>query len=176
MFKTDTFEYKQFIDYFKNYIIESWSKGGKGLTRSGKNASSHPMSGAFIDSLEVVERSESNKIIVDIIGNEYGVYLNYGVSASKVPYSPGKGNGGKSKYITGIHEWVKRKLGKQDPEALGITFAIARSHSEHGFPERNGNPPGSKWLDPDEIDSPQLDMMTDMFVEYIEKEMFKGWE
>ncbi|MFW6377555.1 MAG: hypothetical protein ACOCZ5_02810 [bacterium] len=99
----------------------------------------HPDTGAFQNSLRGEVVDEDGKTIINIIGLEYGLYISKGVEAQNIPYTPSRGRGGQSKYITGLHNWVMRKMGISDArEALGIAFAIAKTHSEQGMPVRNG--------------------------------------
>lgn len=159
------------IEQVKNIIIQMFKDGGSGITRSGRKASTHPYTGAFERSIEHKVTKEDNKIIIDFLGNEYGVYLRDGVSADRVPYTHrkrGEGKGGSSKYITGLHNWVKGKLGISDErESLSIAFAIAKSHSENGFPERDGIL-GSKWMTKIEEHADALDIMEELILKYIE--------
>lgn len=110
----------------------------------------HPNTGQFQENLEGEIRKDDKSIYVDILGPAYGLYLSEGVPPEKVPYrrrKRGQGSGGTSKYITGLHNWVKSKLGISDErESLSIAFAIATRHSEEGFPIRNGEL-GSKFLE-----------------------------
>lgn len=97
----------------------------------------HPTTGAFEESLESEELQEDNKTIINILGYEYGIYMDEGVPADRIPYTRrkrGQGRGGKSRYITGLHNWVKLKLGISDErEALSVAFAIAHKHSIDGI-------------------------------------------
>lgn len=100
-------------------------------------ASGQSSSSKFIESLEPKITVDDKLIKIEIVGEEYGVIRSNGVKANKVPFTPGKkgSGGGKSKYITGILNWVKTKLGiSNEREALGITFAIATKHSRNGIP------------------------------------------
>ena len=110
----------------------------------------HPNTGEFVKSLEGKVIEEEGKTIINIWGNEYGIYMSEGVEAEKIPYvrrNRGQGRGGQSKYITGLHTWVMTKLGISDErEALGIAFAIAQRHSEEGMPYKDGRL-GSGFLD-----------------------------
>jgi len=110
----------------------------------------HPDTGRFQESLEGLIEYDGPDIKVQIWGNDYGLYLSDGVPPESVPYTRrkrGQGSGGESKYITGLHNWVQRKLGISDHrEALSIAFAIAERHSEEGFPIVDGQL-GSKFLE-----------------------------
>ncbi len=110
----------------------------------------HPDTGQFQESLEGVIERKGPDIKVEIWGRDYGLYLSEGVPPERVPYTRrnrGQGRGGQSKYITGLYNWVQRKLGISDHrEALSVAFAIAQRHSEEGYPIVNGEL-GSKFLE-----------------------------
>jgi hypothetical protein len=93
----------------------------------------HALSGAFEQSLAVEKDGDK----IHITGNTYGIYMNFGVRAENIPYTPrkrGQGKGGTSKYITGLHNYVKARIGITDEkESLSIAFAIAYKHSQEGI-------------------------------------------
>ncbi len=98
----------------------------------------HALSGSFIESLESYVQENDKEIVIDIWGNEYGIYMSEGVTPDRIPYTSRKGTrgkrGGTSKYITGLQNYVKMRLGISDErEALGIAFAIAEKHKENGI-------------------------------------------
>mgnify|MGYP006348231797 CR=1 FL=1 len=65
------------------------------------------------------------------------IILNYGVSASKVPYSGGRGRGGTSKYIQALLNWaalVKPDL--NDKERKSFVFAVAKKAKQEGHPTK----------------------------------------
>lgn len=171
-------KFSQFINYFTDYVKTSWQNGGSGTTRSGRTAGNHPMTGAFEKSLEWKVLKNPNSVSVEIWGNLYGKVLSEGVRANRIPYTPkprGKGVGGKSKYIQGLYSWVKQRLGIQDPQALSITFAIAKSHAKYGMPERNGQL-GTNWLIPDSNEESIYRKAEDGFIELIEESFDQLWE
>lgn len=105
-------------DKLKEYIITEFKLKGHNLT------------GSFIDSLEV----DYDNYKFTIKGNAYGINLNDGVKASNIPYSGRSGAGGSSKYITGLKNYVKERMGISDErKALSIAFAIATKHSRDGI-------------------------------------------
>lgn len=175
-------QYDDIIYEMKQYVLDTFRKGGQGQTLSGRQASTHPWTGAFEKSLEEEIIVEENKTIINILGNEYGEYLNRGVSSSSVKgmlniRKRGEGGDGKkSKYINGLHNWVKGKLGISDEKkSLSVAFAIAKSHRENGFPTRD-NKLGSWWIDGDEADQEILDKLADIYYGAIEKEINKIWQ
>lgn len=115
----------------KEWISDEWMLAGHNLT------------GGFEKSLEVKETVTEKGIRIDVLGNEYGIYMNKGVSANKIPYTSkrkGHGRGGTSKYIQGLVFYVKRRMGiSNEREALGVAFAIAEKHSVNGMPKDGGS-------------------------------------
>lgn len=74
--------------------------------------------------------------IIEIWMPSYWQYVEYGVAASNIPFTPGKRGGKKpSKYINALLNWLSTK-GKDsnDPRTLGIAFAIATIQSRKGNP------------------------------------------
>lgn len=72
-----------------------------------------------------------------IFGNDYWQPLDTGVSADRVPYSPGKGRGGTSKYIQALIDWAAViKPGLSEKERKGFAFAVATKASREGHPTR----------------------------------------
>lgn len=114
----------------KEWISAEWELAG------------HKLSGAFEQSLEVIHTKTSEGIRVDVLGNEYGIYMSKGVTADRIPYTPrprGTGKGGTSKYIQGLVRYVKARMGIADErEALSVAFAIAYKHKQEGMPIKNG--------------------------------------
>jgi hypothetical protein len=96
-------------------------------------AQGHNLTGAAIKNMETVIRMETDKIIIEGYVPEYMAINNSGVTAPRIPYYPGSGNK-TSKYISGLIEYVKKRMGKSDKEAKGIAFAIASKHKKEGMP------------------------------------------
>jgi len=95
----------------------------------------HNLTGDLIGSLEYRVRSSTGKMVVEFLANDYGVYLNTGVSASRIPHSPrGRRRGGTSLYIQGLIRYAERRMGLRGREAVGVAFAIARAHKREGMP------------------------------------------
>ena len=105
-------------------IAEEWKKQGHNLT------------GKFVNELtyNISTNSESTKIdLIDGNENAYGVILNKGVPADKIPFSPGSG-AKSSKYIAGLTNYAKLRMGASDKDAVSIAFAIAHKHKKEGMP------------------------------------------
>jgi GTP-binding protein EngB required for normal cell division len=132
-------------------IIDEWVLKGHNLT------------GSFVKSLAADINEDDDGFTMNIKGKSYGFIKNSGVNASNIPYSGRSGNGGKSKYITGLKNYVKLRMGITDErEALGIAFAIAKKQSKNGVP-------GSGFLD-DAIKKAE-DELGDLIVEYIDNKL-----
>mgnify|MGYP003654451421 CR=1 FL=1 len=94
--------------------------------------------------------------VVNIWMPNYWQYVEYGVPASRIPYTPGKRTGaGTSLYISALVKWLSTK-GKSstDPRTKNIAFAIATKQSRVGNPINKGKlnfisatiqKNGSKW-------------------------------
>jgi hypothetical protein len=96
-------------------------------------AQGHNLTGAAIKNMETVIKMETDKIIIEGFVPEYMAINNSGVTAPRIPYYPGSGNK-TSKYISGLIDYVKKRMGKSDKEAKGIAFAIASKHKKEGMP------------------------------------------
>lgn len=96
----------------------------------------HPLTGAFIDSLEWEGDDQS----IRIWGFPYGRYVSDGIPADRIPYTRASGRGGTSKYISGLILYGQLRLGLDEKEAKSFAFAVAEKHSQEGMP-------GSGFLD-----------------------------
>lgn len=134
----------------------------------------HPNTGEFQKSLRGEFIENEDKTTIHIYGNEYGLYISKGVSADKIPFTDrkrGEGAGGQSKYITGLKNWVKTKLGIADErEALSIAFAIAKQHSITGMPVRGGQL-GSGFID--DVSKKYKDEVDNLILIYLEQKIKK---
>jgi len=97
----------------------------------------HRLTGSLIKSARansVVVNEDS--AVVRILLNDYGVPLNTGVPAPRIPY--GSYTGARvSKYIQGLKRFAKLRFRVTDKQALGIAFAIANKHKKEGMPTAN---------------------------------------
>ena len=97
-------------------------------------AQGHKNTGSLISSLssQIVDLGNSKDLLIYM--SDYGLVVNDGVKASKVPYTRGAKRGGKSKYIQGLIDFVKSKgMASGDKEAQSIAFAIAAAHKKDGI-------------------------------------------
>lgn len=97
----------------------------------------HKLTGALIDSIENKIKRAVDRIELEGRMNFYGRFVDTGVRAGRIPFS-GTGGGGKSKYITGLINWVKIKFAVDAKKAKGIAFAIAHTHRKVGMPSSKG--------------------------------------
>lgn len=145
-------------------------KLGKELADQG-----HRLTGSLIESLEYKVREKTAGVVVEFFVNEYGVYLNNGIPASRIPYTPGgKRRGGTSQYIQALIRYVERRMGLRGKEATGVAFAIARAHKREGMPTRgsfryskNGRRTG--WVDA--VLAEQAGVIDEMITEFMGREL-----
>jgi hypothetical protein len=98
-------------------------------------AQGHELSGSAVKQMETVIREEIATIVIEGYIPDYMAINNSGVPANRIPYYPGSGRK-TSKYIDGLIDYVKRRMGKSDKEAKGIAFAIASKHKQEGMPTK----------------------------------------
>lgn len=106
-------------------------------------AQGHRNTGRFISSLRFKTRFGSGLIDITVTGEGYGLILNNGVRRNRIPFNGtrprGQGSGRRSAYIEGLKKYVKQRgIASGDKEALGIAFAIAKSHKNKapGMPSK----------------------------------------
>ena len=100
-------------------------------------AQGHILTGRLSDSIDFQVSETSAGVVGLMMFEDYGVNIELGVSADKIPFTPGKrGKGGRSRYIEGlISFWKKRGLSGR--EAIGAAFATATKHKREGMPTRS---------------------------------------
>jgi hypothetical protein len=96
----------------------------------------HELTGSAVKKMETMVRMEINTLIIEGFVPDYMAINNQGVKSDRIPYYPGSGRK-TSKYIDGLIDYVKRRMGKSDKEAKGIAFAIASKHKKEGMPTKN---------------------------------------
>lgn len=99
-------------------------------------AQGHRLTSELISSIEYKVQTSANGLTLDFFASEYGTYLNTGVPANRIPYSPGRRGGGTSAYIQGLIRYAQRRMGLRGKEAVSAAFAIARKHKREGMPTR----------------------------------------
>lgn len=112
----------------------------------------HRASGRLINSVEDVVAATLDGFNTDILHNSYGRYQNTGVSARRIPFSPGSGKR-TSQFINALAQWVKLKkfTSGLDKDILGAAFAIAKKMKKEGMPtsgafKHSKNGRRTKWL------------------------------
>lgn len=93
----------------------------------------HHLTGALEDSVKSTVNL-SNDISLQMEANDYIDPLNDGVPASRIPFNSQQSRGGTSKYIQGLKRFAELRFGAEGKEALGIAFAIAKTHEKTGMP------------------------------------------
>ena len=95
----------------------------------------HELTGSAVKQMETMVRMEINTLIIEGFIPDYMAINNSGVTANRIPYTPNSGRP-PSKYISGLIDYVKRRMGKSDKEAKSIAFAIASKHKKEGMPTK----------------------------------------
>lgn len=102
-------------------------------------AQGHHMTGKIVDDIQY-ESHYRAKAVLEITGSiyPYGQYVQRGVKADKIPYSPDVRTGaGKSKYIQALISYAKQRMGaRSEANAKSIAFAIARTQKKEGMPTK----------------------------------------
>jgi hypothetical protein len=91
------------------------------------------LTGALVNSIDYSVNATVTSSFIEFTLLDYGMILNYGVPANRIPYSPGSG-AKSSKYIDGLKMYAKLRFNANDKEAERIAFAIARKHKKFGMP------------------------------------------
>ena len=100
------------------------------------DAQGHRLSGKLSDSITFSVSENESEVTGQMFIEDYGVYVEVGVSADRVPYGKGGGKpGGTSKYIQGLINFWEQK-GLSGREAVGAAFATAKVLAREGMPSR----------------------------------------
>ena len=98
-------------------------------------AQGHELSGSAVKQMETMVKFEINTLVIEGFVPDYMAINNEGVSSNKIPYYPNSGRK-TSKYIDGLIDYAKRRMGKSDKEAKSVAFAIASKHKREGMPTK----------------------------------------
>lgn len=99
----------------------------------------HNLTGRLANSIEYTVEKNGDYTSGLMYIEDYGVFVNVGVSASRIPYGKGGGNrGGTSAYIQGLIEFWEHR-GLTGREAIGAAFATAKVHAREGMPSRSSS-------------------------------------
>jgi len=113
----------------ENFLIKALSDELK--------AQGHNMTGDLLKSIKVVAKAFlQGGFVIEGSFLSYGAPLNTGVKSSRIPFTQ-PSNVKRSKYIEGLVRFVKlRRIATDNAKALGIAFAIAKTHKKQGMPTR----------------------------------------
>lgn len=91
-------------------------------------------SSKLIDSMEVEIISTANFLVANMLMEDYYVFVEKGVKASRIPYRRGSGRR-RSKYIDAlIRHWQRKGLSRR--AAKSAAFATANVHKKEGMPTK----------------------------------------
>ena len=106
--------------------------------RGELKAQGHNLTGRLSDSIEYEIEVEGDVVRAVMECEDYGLAIEFGVPAANIPYTPGGGGGGTSKYIQGlIRFWSLR--GVTGREGVRAAFATAAKHKREGMPTRSSH-------------------------------------
>lgn len=90
----------------------------------------------LIKSMEYRTKVALGVIESHFLMNDYFIYLEKGVKASRIPYGKGGKRGGKSKYINALIKYWKNYRGLSGKDAVRAAFATANKHKQEGMPTK----------------------------------------
>lgn len=95
----------------------------------------HRLTGSLEKSLRYEVKPAQDGYTAVMTSAEYGIYVEFGVRAARIPYGGRTGRGGKSKYIEGLIRYFQLR-GLPQREAQRAAFATANVHRREGMPTR----------------------------------------
>ena len=112
----------EFTKFIKTALLKEWTAQG------------HLIDGTVVKEMDIVLEQTIDKVSFLFFFLPYGVFLESGVKANRIPFS-GIGGGGKSAYIEGLISFALKKLNVAGlQEAKSAAFAIAHTHKQKGMP------------------------------------------
>ena len=131
----------------------------------------HKLTGSLVESFEVKIKETADKLVIDFLMNNYGIYLNDGIPPSRIPYTPPPPfRGGKSKYIQGLIRWAKLKFRYDEKRAQRVAFAVAAKHKKKGYPlTAKGFINITLAAEADKIDAFVIDWVTEIFDDFFKE-------
>lgn len=99
-------------------------------------AQGHVLTGKLRDSISYKVERVGSKMIAEMTALDYGMIIEVGVPAGRIPYSGRTGKGGTSQYIQGLVRFWQIKKGLSARESLRAAFATAAVHKREGIPSR----------------------------------------
>jgi hypothetical protein len=122
-------------------IIQRFREGLEKLVEAGKielTQQGHRATGSLVESLEAKIISEDlDKLVGVIMAEDYGLIVDQGVKASRVPFSGtgGSGENQRSKYIEALLRWAQIvRPSLREKERKSFVFAVAHKHRKEGIP------------------------------------------
>lgn len=95
----------------------------------------HVLTGKLVNSMSFRVDEFSNQIVGVIEFEDYGRFIDTGVTAARIPFAGRSGRGGTSKYIEGLIRFFQLR-GLSGREAKQAAFATANVHRREGMPTR----------------------------------------
>ena len=93
----------------------------------------HNLTGNLASSIEAYTLDTLNGYFIRFYWEDYGLPLDTGVPATRIPYTPGSGKKS-SDYIDGLVKYVKQRMNiTGDKEAKSVAFAIAYKQKQEGM-------------------------------------------
>jgi len=110
--------------FLKQALLDEWRRQG------------HFESGKIVEEIDYeIERDFGRTSLIAKM-YPYGIYIEKGVAAANIPFSPGSGVR-KSKYIAALMSYAARRITGGDlVRAKSVAFAIAHKQKREGMPTR----------------------------------------
>lgn len=127
--------YTEYIESLK-LIVEEVMELFKFNIQKELVAQGHKLTGGLASDIDIEISQDGDNIQGRLLIRKYGIYIDRGIKADRIPYTRASRRGGTSKYIQGLIDfWQKRGL--QTREAKRAAFATAQAHKREGMPTRN---------------------------------------
>jgi len=120
------------------HVIEFVMLDLRDKLRKSQDDQGHRLTGKLRESIDYTTERTGNAIISKMYMEDYGVFVEFGVSADRIPYSGKSGRGGTSKYIQGLISFFELR-GLSGREAVGAAFGTAAIHKREGMPTRRSS-------------------------------------
>ena len=95
----------------------------------------HTLTGRLSQSTDFEIEASDTEIRAKMFMEDYGLNVEFGVKANRIPFSPPGKRGGTSLYIQNLIEFFEKR-GLETEEATGAAFATAYVHSREGMPTK----------------------------------------
>ena len=125
----------------------------------------HKATGNLINSFEQRDIELPNSIVIEILMDEYGIYVN-----------EGRKTGGKKVPISVLVEWIERKaIASGDKEVKSLAFAIQNTIHKEGIPTKGSFKFSNNGRRKGFIDFVIDNELDDVYNE-LEKQVFEGYD